>query len=164
MGIALEACLAEYVIPAVVSLTVTLVVWFTTNFLGQPFIRFYRLRDEVQSSLILYANVSPVYERSDPREHPDWNHFLEAQGVLRRLASELKALALNHHRLNRILAYLGYQLEDAASGLIGFVHTFGDPEARRRGELAWNRDAIERSLKLRVTYPKGIKARDEQPE
>ena len=157
---ALEVCLAEYVIPAVVSLTVTLVVWFAANFLGQPFIRFYRMRDEVQSSLILYANVSPVYERSDPREHPDWDHFLEAQGTLRRLASQLKALALNHHRLNRFLASLGYQLEEAASGVIGFSNTLADPKARRRGELASNRDLIERSLKFRLTFPEGVNVRD----
>lgn len=153
--------MAEFVIPAIVSLVVTLIVWFSANFVGQPFIRFYRLRDEAQASLTFYANVSPVGERANPKEHADWERFLEAQGILRRLASELRALAVNHPFIARVLARLGYQLVDAASGLIGFSNTIADPAARRRGELAWNRDKIERSLRFPLTYPEGVKLRDE---
>lgn len=152
-----EICLSEYVIPAVVSLLGTSIVWFTANFLGEPLKRFCRLRDKVQSSLIFYANVSPVYEKKDPREHPDWDHFLEAGRTLRELASELKALALNHPRLGRLLGACGYQLEHAASGLIGYANTLADPQARRSGEVAANRDLVERSLRLHLTYSKGVK-------
>jgi hypothetical protein len=135
--------------------------WFATNFLGQPLARFFRLRDEAHSSLINYANVSPVYESDNPRDHPSWEHFCEAHGTFRRLASDIQALALNHPLLNRVLTSIGYQLVDAASGLIGFSNTLPSPQARRRGEVAWNRDLIERSLKFPLSYPNGVEFRDE---
>ena len=154
--------MTKYLIPILMGMIGGVLSWFATNFVANPLTRFYRLKDEIRSSLIRYANVSPVYERENPREHPDWEHFLEAQGTYRRLASELQALALNHPLINRALTRRGYQLVDAASGLFGFSNTLADPAARRRGEVAWNRDKVERSLKLvPLSYPDGVKFRDE---
>lgn len=153
--------MTEYVIPAFMGMIGGVLSWFATNFLGYLLTRFYKLKDEILSSLRLYANVSPVYERDNPREHPDWDRFVEAQGTFRRQASELQALAANHPFIGRILARLGYRLVDAASGLIGFSNTLADPTARRSGEFARHRDAVERSLKFPLSYPAGIKLRDE---
>ena len=57
------------------------VSWVATNFVGHQVTRFYRLKGEFHSSLTLYANVSPVYERDNPREPPDWDRFIEAHGT-----------------------------------------------------------------------------------
>ncbi len=135
--------------------------WIATNFLGHPLTRFYRLKDDVRSALTFFANVSPVYEHDVPRQHPDWERFIEAQSKYRGLASELEALAHNHRLINRGLSRLGYQLVNAASGLIGFSNTLADPAARRRGELASHRDSIERALKFELSHPQGVKVRDE---
>ena len=151
----------QYVIPALIGLFTGILSWFAANFVGWSLVRFYRLRDEIHTALIRYANVSPVYERKNPSEHPDWAHYLEAHDTLRRLASELRALASNHPVITRLLAGFGHRPGDAASGLFGFANTFADPAARRRGELAWNRDAIERALKFPLTYPEGVKVRDD---
>ena len=109
--------------------------WIATNFLGHPLTRFFRLRDDVHSSLIQYANVSPVYERKNPREHPDWDRFIEVHCTLRRLASELRALALNHVLIARMLGCFGYRLIDAATDLFGFANTLATSRRSSLGRI-----------------------------
>jgi len=75
--------------------------WFATNFVSQPIIKFYKLKDETRSSLIFYANIGLVYEVPNPKDHPDWEKWLEAETAYRRLASEIRVLALNYPKINR---------------------------------------------------------------
>jgi len=134
--------------------------WFATNFVGNPIARFYKLKDEVQSSLIFYSNVGPVYEKANPKEHHDWEKWLEAESTYRRLASELRVLALNYPKINHFLTLRGYQLERASAQLIGLSNSIGQPDAMRRGMVASFRDNVERSLKLfPLTYPEGVKVK-----
>ncbi|MFZ5791284.1 MAG: hypothetical protein ACOY3L_11360 [Pseudomonadota bacterium] len=157
--------MTSYLVPAIMGAIGGILSWASTNFLGNPLIQFYQLRDEIHSALVLYANVSPVYESSDlgrsPKDHPDWERFVEAYGKLRELASQLHALAANHPYIRRALSCKGYELETAASDLRGFANTMGKPVARSNGELAWHRDRIERSLRFPLSYPNGVKIRDE---
>jgi hypothetical protein len=134
--------------------------WFATNFVGQPIIRFYGLRNQTRSSLIFCSNVGPIYERTNPKEHPDWERWLEAETTYRRLASELRVLALNYPKINRFLIFRGYQLEVASAQLIGLSNSIGHPEEMRRRMVDSFRDKAERSLKLfPLTYPDGVKVK-----
>ena len=134
--------------------------WFATNFLGNPLAEFYRLRRQIQASLVYYANVPPVVGvGGDPREHPSWEYYREASDTFRRHATNIGSLAVSHPLINRVLSIRGYRLELAASGLIGYSNTLGDREARSSGEVASNRGDIEKGLRLSQSAPVGLPRR-----
>ena len=152
--------MSQYILPMIMGMIGGILSWIATNFVGQPIIRFYKLRDHARSSLMFYSNVGLVFENKNPTEHPDWEKWLKAESAYRDLASDIQTLALNYPSINRILTLRGYNLEVASRHLIGLSNSFGRPNEMRRGVVASFRDNIERSLKLfPLTYPEGVKIR-----
>lgn len=153
-----EVSLLEIFIAALVALF----GWFLFNFFGSPLVRIFKMRDEIQSFLIRNDNLSAVDEFDTSRKsHPSYEHSLEAAKESRRLASELRALALVHRGLSNMLSSLvGFDLECAAGGLIGYSNTLAETKYRKSGEFAANRQIVEDGLKLDRKIPEDVKVRD----
>ena len=117
---------------------VAVAAWFVAHFVGNPFIKFYSLRERIHQSLFFTANVGT----DDPR-------FDKAVEELRRHAAALDALLVTLPRFPKwFLNRRGYKLAEAVSGITGPSNSLGITE----GEKAIHRNKIELGLKFPRTY------------
>jgi hypothetical protein len=76
--------------------------WLVTSFVGQPFRRFFDLRNDVIHKSVLYANVGTVQQvrvdgETEPVDIDDEGlaRLREAEGTFRDLAARMRAFAVN---------------------------------------------------------------------
>lgn len=120
---------------------VAIAAWFGTHFVGNPFIKFYSLRERIHQSLFFTANVGT----DDPR-------FDKAVEELRRHAAALDALRVTLPCFPKwFLNKRGYKLEEAVSGIAGLSNRLGNV-GNERGEKAIHRSKLECGLKFPRTY------------
>lgn len=94
-----------------------LVAWFCSNYLGRPLIQFWELRSEAHTFLYYYANMK--FDRP-----PHSRNAEDAQNCFRWLGVRVDTLRTSSLRLIMILlGLLGYNLEIAATSLIGLSNT-----------------------------------------
>ncbi len=119
---------------------VALVTWFGTHFVGNPFIKFYSLREKIHQSLFFTANTGA--RDDDPARYD------KAVEELRRHAAALDALRVTLPSFPKwVLNKRGYKLEEVVSGITSLSNTLDVA-----GEKAIYRNKIECGLKFPRNY------------
>src|SRR6266852_3162227 len=118
------------------SFAAAVIGWLTLEFVGRPFRRFYDLRGEIISRLVQFSNVSPRWKEIPddvgavsgnreelPLSEEAIERLHEAENVLRDLASQLRAFALNETLGGYAVRLLGYDPLTASGGLFGLSNS-----------------------------------------
>jgi hypothetical protein len=127
--------------------------WAATEFLARPIRKFFDLRGEIIQKIAQYSNVparwdempdgkkvdlSPVRELWDgekevvPSSENEDARLIEAHGVLRDLATRMRAFAHNETGATRVLALFRYDAHRASDGLFGLSNDIGMIGVRAR--------------------------------
>jgi hypothetical protein len=128
------------VLPAIAAVGLGAAGWFAANFLGEPLLRFARLRRDIHESLIFTANISSIIR-------------VEIQNAgydeLRRHGARLEALWTTAPQLvRRSWVFRRYDLTGAATALIGLSNSLSDAT----GSRAIFRTRIQKGLRLPRDY------------
>jgi len=129
----------EIVVSVLLTAMVAVAAWFGTHFAGNPFIKFYLLREKIHESLFFTANVGA--------DHPGFDKAVEE---LRRHGAALDAMRVTLPCFPKwyLIERQGFRLEDAVSGITGLSNSLGNTV----GEKAIHRNKIEHGLNLPRTY------------
>jgi hypothetical protein len=141
------------------SFTAAVIGWLTLEFIGRPFRKFFDLRGEIISRLAQFSNVKArrkeipddVGAVSGNREEmslseEEIERLHEAENVLRGLASQLRAFALNETFGGRAVRLLGYDPLTASGGLFGISNSLDTYSGERR----FHRETIAKALRVDV--------------
>ena len=119
--------------------------WVATSFVGQPFRRFFDLRNEVIHKTVLYDNVkaSEKMTAGDKVEQlsldeEQLTRLREAQDVFRDLAARMRAFALNEPFAVGLVSLWKYDPMTASTALLAVSNTlnqFGGNRAAAKGQL-----------------------------
>jgi hypothetical protein len=119
--------------------------WIVTSFVGQPFRRFFDLRNEVIHKSVLYANVRAAQQAhvdgtTEPRslDTEELGRLREAEDTFRDLAARMHAFALNEPLAVRLVSLWKFDPMTASSALLGVsntLHSYGGDRAAAKSRL-----------------------------
>lgn len=133
------------------SFTAAVIGWLTLEFVGRPFRRFYDLRGEIISRLAQFANVSARWKeildddgvvsgrKEQSLSEDEIKRLEEAKGILRNLASQMRAFALNETVGGYAVRLFRYNPRKASDGLFGLsnsIDTYGSERRLHRVTIA----------------------------
>jgi hypothetical protein len=128
-------------------------VWWVSNFIGEPFVRFHKLRERTQKAILFHANAKAFDSEDlatvDIVTHTylgkNQNPNLDAAKIeLRHLSTELLALAKTRPIVCWFLSRGGYNVNKAGAALLGMSNTLNE----YGGERARHSDNLARALRL----------------
>ena len=123
--------------------------WFSSQFLGEPWKQFQKLRRRARATMDFTANISK--REIDPEKYGS------AVEEVRRVATDLGALHETISPPTRwVFRKLGYDLLQAKGALLGFSNSLSD----KSGAKAEFRHKAEMALKLTLSYPNRLVRRD----
>lgn len=129
--------------------------WIITSFVGQPFRRFFDLRNEVIHKSVLYANVSAAQQAhvdgtTKPRDldAEELARLREAEDTFRDLAARMRAFALNEPLAVRLVSLWKFNPMTASTALLAVSNTLrsygmerASAKKRLEDELRYRTDA-----------------------
>lgn len=141
---------------AIASFLLGVVGWLVTSFFAKPLLDFLNLRTQVHEEIVFTSNVGHVIAGT-----PDSN---EAVAMLRRLGARVEATNVTASVVLRwFLSNVGFDLANAASGLIGLSNSLANEDGGR----AVHKNSIQVGLRLPRDYDdermRGIEARIRHP-
>lgn len=127
--------------------------WLVASFVGQPFRRFFDLRNEVIHKGVLYANVRAAQQaRADGTVEPvdlgegDLTRLREAEEAFRDLAARMRAFALNEPLAVWLVSLWQFNPMVASTALLSVSNTLNS----YGGERAAAKSKLENTLGFRI--------------
>lgn len=119
--------------------------WVVTSFVGQPFRRFFDLRNEVIHKSVLYANVRAAQKANADGTLEQLNvseeelaRLREAEDTFRDLAARMRAFALNERFAVWLVRLWRFNPMTASTALLAVsntLHSYGGDRAAAKGQL-----------------------------
>ncbi|MEK9282828.1 hypothetical protein MTR72_24890 [Bradyrhizobium sp. ISRA442] len=119
--------------------------WIVTSFVGQPFRRFFDLRNEVIHKSVLYANVRAAQQAkvdgtTEPVDVDDDERarLREAEDTFRDLAARMRAFALNERFAVWFVRLWRFNPMTASTALLAVsntLHSYGKDRASAKSQL-----------------------------
>jgi hypothetical protein len=139
------------------SFAAAVIGWLTLEFVGRPFRRFFDMRGEIISRLALFSNVSARWNEIPddvgavsgnreelPLSEEEIERLHQAKNVLRDLASQLRAFAMNETWGGYAVRLLRYDPLTASGGLFGISNSLDTYGAGRH----FHRKTIAKALRV----------------